>query len=215
MSRNGRGAFLRELFLGNFLLEHVHPFPATAKERPEFTEFYDDPTIPAREGRPRGDRRDRRISAGDVVDALRKLGAFGMKIPTEYGGLGFTVTEYTTVMQMVGSYDSNVCGAALGASVDRRAAAPQAVRYRRAEEEVPAALRRRRDLGVRADRAARRLRSGEPLDHRGARRRRLGAERREALVHERYARRAARRDGARPRDQEDQRASSSRPTGPA
>jgi hypothetical protein len=43
-----------------------------------------------------------------VVDGLRRLGAFGMKIPTEYGGLGFTVSEYTTVMEMVGSYDSNV-----------------------------------------------------------------------------------------------------------
>ena len=26
-----------------------------------------------------------------VIDGLRKLGAFGMKVPKEYGGLGFTV----------------------------------------------------------------------------------------------------------------------------
>jgi alkylation response protein AidB-like acyl-CoA dehydrogenase len=43
-----------------------------------------------------------------VVNGLRQLGAFGMKIPKDYGGLGFTVTEYTTAMQMVGSYDSNI-----------------------------------------------------------------------------------------------------------
>ena len=43
-----------------------------------------------------------------VVDGLRKLGAFGMKIPKEYGGLGFTVSEYCKVMEMVGSYDGNV-----------------------------------------------------------------------------------------------------------
>ena len=97
-----------------------------------------------------------------VIDGLRKLGAFGMKIPTEYGGLGFTVSEYCKVMEMIGSYDGNITRAALGAPVDRRAAAAEAVRHAGAEEEVPAALRRRRDLGLRAHRAARRLRSREP-----------------------------------------------------
>ena len=43
-----------------------------------------------------------------VIDGLRKLGAFGMKIPTEYGGLGFTVSEYCKVMQLIGSTDNNV-----------------------------------------------------------------------------------------------------------
>ena len=42
------------------------------------------------------------------MDGLRRLGAFGIKIPREYGGLGFSVSEYTTIMQMVGSYDSNI-----------------------------------------------------------------------------------------------------------
>ena len=64
-----------------------------------------------------------------------------------------------TVMQLVGSYDGNIARAALRAPVDRRAAAAQALRHAGAEEEVPAALRRGRDLGVRAHRAARRLRS--------------------------------------------------------
>ncbi len=43
-----------------------------------------------------------------MVDGLRKLGAFGMKIPKEYGGLGFTSVEYQKVMQLVGSVDGNV-----------------------------------------------------------------------------------------------------------
>ena len=49
-----------------------------------------------------------------VVDGLRKLGAFGMKIPNEYGGLGFTVAEYCKVMEMIGSADGNL-GALLSA----------------------------------------------------------------------------------------------------
>src|SRR5262249_17339405 len=44
----------------------------------------------------------------DVIDGLRALGAFGMKIPEEYGGLGFTVAEYCAVMELTGSSDNNV-----------------------------------------------------------------------------------------------------------
>jgi len=29
----------------------------------------------------------------EVLDGLRRLGAFGIKIPKEYGGLGFSVSE--------------------------------------------------------------------------------------------------------------------------
>jgi alkylation response protein AidB-like acyl-CoA dehydrogenase len=103
----GRG-FLRELFLGQFSLDLVHPFPATNGDRPEFSKFYNE-------------LREFLLSRVDsvaidetgeypeqVVDGLRKLGAFGMKIPKEYGGLGFTVSEYCKVMQMVGSYDGNI-----------------------------------------------------------------------------------------------------------
>ncbi len=106
--------FLRELFLGNFLLNHIHPFPAAQAQRPEFRRFYDelerfmrekvDPVVIDETGE----------YPEDVVNGLRKLGAFGIKIPREYGGLGFTVSEYTTIMQMVGSLDGNV-GALLSA----------------------------------------------------------------------------------------------------
>src|SRR5262249_62118453 len=43
-----------------------------------------------------------------VVDKLRRMGAFGMKIPREYGGLGFTNAEYQKVMQLLGSADGNI-----------------------------------------------------------------------------------------------------------
>ena len=103
----GRG-FLRELFLGQFSLDLVHPFPRASADRPEFSTFYNE-------------LRQFLLSKVDsvaiddsgeypeqVVDGLRKLGAFGMKIPKEYGGLGFTVSEYCRVMEMVGSYDGNI-----------------------------------------------------------------------------------------------------------
>jgi hypothetical protein len=103
----GRG-FLRELFLGQFSLDLVHPFPNVGEDRPEFAKFY-------------GELREFLSTQVDsvaidetgeypehVVDGLRKMGAFGMKIPKEYGGLGFTVSEYCKAMEMIGSYDGNV-----------------------------------------------------------------------------------------------------------
>src|SRR6266853_578670 len=43
-----------------------------------------------------------------VLAGLRRQGAFGMKISRDYGGLGFTVSEYCRAMELVGSYDGNL-----------------------------------------------------------------------------------------------------------
>ena len=101
-------AFLREVFLGNLPLDLVHPFPVSKTERPEFRKFYDDmekfllTEVDSVAIDQTGEYPER------VVDGLRKLGAFGMKVPKEYGGLGFTVAEYCKVMEMVGSADGNI-----------------------------------------------------------------------------------------------------------
>jgi alkylation response protein AidB-like acyl-CoA dehydrogenase len=100
--------FLRELFLGNLLLDHIYPFPATREERPEFTQFMSDMQQFLRDKVDPVAIDETGEYPPEAVDGLRKLGAFGMKIPTEYGGLGFTVSEYTTVMQLIGSYDGNI-----------------------------------------------------------------------------------------------------------
>ena len=101
-------SFLREMFLGNFRLDLIHPYPLPAEERPEFAAFYN--AI-------KEFMRDQVDSVAidttgeypeHVVDGLRKLGAFGMKIPKKYGGLGFTNVEYQKVMQLLGSIDGNL-----------------------------------------------------------------------------------------------------------
>ena len=101
-------SFLRELFLGNFRLDLIHPFPLHGEPRPEFAAFYDafhaflrdqvDPLEIDRTGE----------YPEHVVDGLRKLGAFGMKIPKHYGGLGFTNSEYQQVMRLLGSFDGSL-----------------------------------------------------------------------------------------------------------
>jgi alkylation response protein AidB-like acyl-CoA dehydrogenase len=107
-------SFIKELFLGNFRLDLIHPYPMTGDERPEFREYYEkfktflktevDPAEIDRTGE----------YPEHVLDGLRKLGAFGMKIPKEYGGLGFTNVEYNRVMKLLGTYCGNI-GALLSA----------------------------------------------------------------------------------------------------
>jgi alkylation response protein AidB-like acyl-CoA dehydrogenase len=101
-------SFLKQIFLGNFRLDLVHPFPPAPPERLEFRAFLEkldrflmeevDPDAIDREGQipPR------------VVARLAELGCFGMKIPTEYGGLGLTQREYGEAMKRITSRDGNL-----------------------------------------------------------------------------------------------------------
>ncbi|MFC1748472.1 acyl-CoA dehydrogenase family protein [Pseudomonadota bacterium] len=41
-----------------------------------------------------------------VLDGLLELGAFGMKIPVEYGGLGFSYTNYGRVLTLIASWSN-------------------------------------------------------------------------------------------------------------
>jgi alkylation response protein AidB-like acyl-CoA dehydrogenase len=101
-------SFLKELFLGNFRLNLVHPFPEMPPERPEFRAFYDamarflaeevDADAIDREGK----------VPPQVVQRLAELGAFGMKVPREYGGLGLSQREYSEVMKLISSWDGNL-----------------------------------------------------------------------------------------------------------
>jgi alkylation response protein AidB-like acyl-CoA dehydrogenase len=102
-------SFMRELFLGRFRLDLVHPFPLPGEWRPEFKAFYDAfraflrDEVDSAEIDRTGEYPER------VLAALRTMGAFGMKIPTKYGGLGFTNVEYSRVMTLLGSCDGNLC----------------------------------------------------------------------------------------------------------
>jgi alkylation response protein AidB-like acyl-CoA dehydrogenase len=100
-------SFLRELFLGSFRLDLVSPFP-DAPERPEFAEFRTRmERFLAEEVDADAIDRDGKIPRG-VLARLAELGAFGMKIPKEYGGLGLTQREYGEIIKLVSSHDANL-----------------------------------------------------------------------------------------------------------
>lgn len=101
-------SFLRDLFLGEFHLEQIYPYPEPVVDRPQFRRFYDElERFLIQEVEPGRIDREGEYPP-HVVDGLRKLGAFGMKIPETYGGLGLTQREYSRVMELLGSYDGNI-----------------------------------------------------------------------------------------------------------
>ncbi|MCW2902497.1 MAG: acyl-CoA dehydrogenase domain protein [Streptosporangiaceae bacterium] len=104
-------SFGRQLFLGNLRLDLIHPHPrATAEARDkgerflarlrEFCATKVDPVAIEREAR----------IPDKVIRGLKDIGALGMKIPEEYGGLGLSHLYYNRALMLAGSTN-----AALGA----------------------------------------------------------------------------------------------------
>jgi alkylation response protein AidB-like acyl-CoA dehydrogenase len=44
----------------------------------------------------------------EVIEELGRMGAFGIKIPTNYGGLGLSQTNYSRAAMLLGSHDANL-----------------------------------------------------------------------------------------------------------
>jgi alkylation response protein AidB-like acyl-CoA dehydrogenase len=102
-------SFVRELFEGSFRLDLVHPFPQPdpadlARARPfmEKLERFMQQRVDS-------DKIDREGKIPpDVVKGLGEIGAFGIKIPVEYGGLGLSQYSYTHAIGLVTSQDGNL-----------------------------------------------------------------------------------------------------------
>ncbi|MDB4950507.1 MAG: acyl-CoA dehydrogenase protein [Gemmatimonadetes bacterium] len=102
-------SFVRELFLGNFRLDLIHPYPQQSAEDKAKTDAYIAKLRPFIEQKVDSDAIDRTGELpAEVVDGLRALGAFGLKIPEEYGGIGLSQVGYGRTMGMVTSRDGNL-----------------------------------------------------------------------------------------------------------
>ncbi len=102
-------SFVRELFLGRFRLDLIHPHPSSVDpaEQLRATAFFT--TLRAFLQNVDSEMIDRTGEIPEAyVQALRDMGAFGIKIPLEYGGLGLSYTSYTRAMAMVTSKDGSL-----------------------------------------------------------------------------------------------------------
>ncbi len=101
-------SFVKELYGGRILLDLLHPYPEKPaadieKARP-FMEKLD--KILAKVD---GDAIDRTGDLpADIVQELKDIGAFGIKIPEKYGGLGLSQRSYVEAIAKVTSVDGSL-----------------------------------------------------------------------------------------------------------
>ncbi|MER7413490.1 acyl-CoA dehydrogenase family protein [Streptomyces cacaoi] len=97
-------SFAKELFLGRFRLDLIHPHPGPASEDAERGEEFLARLREFTEAHIDGARIEREARVPDeVVTGLKQLGALGMKISTEYGGLGLGQLYYNKALALVSS----------------------------------------------------------------------------------------------------------------
>jgi alkylation response protein AidB-like acyl-CoA dehydrogenase len=102
-------SFGKELFLGSFRPDLIHPQPAepaeaTAKGEAflaQLRAFLTDKVDPFQI------EREAKIP-DEVIDGLKELGCLGMKIPEEYGGLGLSQVYYNKALALTGTWHSAI-----------------------------------------------------------------------------------------------------------
>ncbi|NGO14141.1 acyl-CoA dehydrogenase [Streptomyces sp. HC44] len=108
-------SFAKELFLGRFRLDLIHPHPMPADEDAQRGEEFLAKLRDFCETKIDSARIEREAQIPDeTINGLKELGAFGMKIDTKYGGLGLTQVYYNKALALVGSA-SPAIGALLSA----------------------------------------------------------------------------------------------------
>ncbi|MEV6776348.1 acyl-CoA dehydrogenase family protein [Streptomyces syringium] len=108
-------SFAKELFLGRFRLDLIHPHPSPAVEDVRRGEEFLSKLRDFCETRIDSARIEREAQIPDeTIEGLKELGALGMKIDTKYGGLGLTQVYYNKALALVGSA-SPAIGALLSA----------------------------------------------------------------------------------------------------
>lgn len=100
-------SFVRELFLGRLDLRLIHPHPepdpAEAERGADFLDRLE--RFLRTEVDPERIEQEARVP-GAVIEGLRALGAFGIKIPLEYGGLGHSQYTYGRAMALCATVSS-------------------------------------------------------------------------------------------------------------
>jgi alkylation response protein AidB-like acyl-CoA dehydrogenase len=97
-------SFAKELYLGRFRLDLIHPHPTSDPADVAAGEAFLTPLRAFCETECDGaviEREDR--IPDEVVKGLAELGAFGIKIPRTYGGLGLNHVYYNRALEIIGS----------------------------------------------------------------------------------------------------------------
>jgi alkylation response protein AidB-like acyl-CoA dehydrogenase len=104
-----RGSFASNLFIGRFDFDRIFPFPKQSAEDAALAEgFLAELKSYLRENVD-ADEIDR---TGEIpqknIDDLFAMGAFAIKVPKQYGGLGLSQVNYGRAAMLLGSWDANL-----------------------------------------------------------------------------------------------------------
>ncbi|KYO26453.1 acyl-CoA dehydrogenase family member 9, mitochondrial [Alligator mississippiensis] len=109
-------SFAAGMFMGQLRPEQVFPYPSALSEEqaqtlrelvPPVTRFFEEVNNAAA-----NDALEQ--VENQTLQGLKELGAFGLQVPVEYGGLGLSNTQYARLVDVVGAHDLGV-GIVLGA----------------------------------------------------------------------------------------------------
>ena len=101
--------FAAGLFMGDFDLSSISPFPVQSQEDRDQGDAFLERLEKLLCEKVDPDEIDRTGEIPQpVVDELARLGAFGIKVPPEYGGLGLSQTNYCRAAVLLGSWDGNL-----------------------------------------------------------------------------------------------------------
>ena len=102
-------SFVKELFEGRLRLDLIHPYPEPRAEDVARAKPFLDRLEKFMRERVDSDRIDREGKIPpEIIRELQEMGAFGIKIAEEYGGLGLSQLMYTRAIGLVTSQDGNL-----------------------------------------------------------------------------------------------------------
>lgn len=109
-----RPSFAKGLYMGAFDWSLIHPHPQHDPEASaRGAAFMEALRTAVKDFDPGVIERESRIP-DEYIKALRDVGAFGMKIPTQYGGLGLDLADYGRALMLLGTLSPSL-GALLSA----------------------------------------------------------------------------------------------------
>ena len=104
-----RGSFASNLFIGKFGFDRIFPWPAQSAEDRTAGESFLAELKAYLHANVDADEIDR---TGEIpqknIDELFAMGAFAIKVPKQYGGLGLSQVNYGRAAMLLGSWDGNL-----------------------------------------------------------------------------------------------------------
>src|SRR2546421_4218311 len=104
-----RGSFASNLFIGRFDFDRIFPYPKQSGEDVAAGQEFLAPLRSYLRDNVDADEIDR---TGEIpqknIDELFAMGAFAIKVPKQYGGLGLSQVNYGRAAMLLGSWDANL-----------------------------------------------------------------------------------------------------------